>query len=81
MLPKLSRKCIDKGTIHMLKYIMIDVSITASKVRGRPKGRPSSGVRNDTLNYPEPMYNYNKYLYKLALWEANALNKNLKYSD
>lgn len=62
---------------------MIDISICSTKVRGRPKGRPSlTKGRNETINSPEPMYNYNKYLYKLALWEANAFsNKTLRYSD
>lgn len=55
---------------------MKDISVSASKVRGRPKGRPSKGGKwSDQIVYPEMMPFSDNHMRKLSLWKTGLIVK------
>jgi hypothetical protein len=52
---------------------MYDISISNTKIKGRPKGRPQPFCKKYVKDFPEPLpYRRNPYyLYKVQLWMAN----------
>ena len=52
---------------------MLDISISSTKVKGRPKGRPSDkpNKRSNQIIYPEKLYPYSQI--KMYSWQTGVI--------